>query len=157
MNSPLNKSFKFFNMGSSAKKRKLNSKRIPDSIPLTPQNYVSPLNKISNLSNLSKSHSKPSIKFSKENQRQKYIDRTKSTRINLDNTPENIFPFSIFEEKIPLENEKIISKNVSYLEKRSDMNSLRNDSPGNWIRNSIKKKEQKTHPIKKVKGIKLCF
>jgi hypothetical protein len=144
-------------MGSSAKKRKFNSKRIPDSIPLTPQNYVSPLNKISNLSNLSKSHSKPSIKFSKENQRQKYIDRTKSTRINLENTPENIFPLSIFEEKIPLENEKIISKNVSYLEKRSDMNSLPNDSPGNWIRNSIKKKEQKTHSIKKVKGVKLCF
>jgi hypothetical protein len=144
-------------VNSSAKKRKYkNVKRIPDSIPLTPQNYISPLNKISNLSNLSKSHSKPSIKFSKENQRQKYIDRTKSTRMNLENTPENIFPFSIFEENIPVEGEKVISKNVSYLEKRSDMNSLRNDSPGNWIRNSIKKKEQQKH-LKKVRGVKLCF
>jgi len=153
----MNKSFKFSNLGSSEKKKKFNIlKRIPDSIPLTPQNYKSPLNKISNLSNFSKSHSKPSIKFSKENQRKKFINGSKSTQINSKITPENICPFSIFEENVPIEVENNKSNNVSYLEKRSDMNSFRNDSPGSWIRNSIKKTDN-LKQLKKVRGIKLNF
>ena len=143
-------------MGSSLKKQKPKKmNKLIDQIPLTPQNYISPLNKISNLSNLSKSHSKPSRKFSKENYQYKFVDRTKSTKITLGNTPENLFPLSIFKDSIPDSCFKTISNQNCFLKKRNTIS--RNDSPGEWIRNSLKKKEQKLKNLKKIKGTKLFF
>lgn len=79
------------------------------------------------------------------------MSQTKSTKINFENTPENVFPFSFFEDKLPSVRENTFLNNLPFLEKRSEMNSARNDSPGQWIRNSSQKENIRNLTQKKVK------
>ena len=121
---------------------------------MTPQNYISPMNKISNLSNLSKSHSKPSMKFSRKNTHKKYINHTKSTKVDFRPTPENFFPFSLFNEQ---QKGKENQYEKVYLEKRNDAQSIGYDFTNKFIRSSNKKKDFKKINTKKIKGMKLLF
>ena len=93
--------------------------------------------------------------MSKENFRLKYMDRTKSTKINKDNTPENIFPFSIFNANNNENCENFISNKISYLNKRNEIINNKNYSPSEWIRNSLKKSHKRLKNLKKIKASKL--
>lgn len=126
MSSPLNHSIRFSRMGSSAKKENVFKPR-RDPVSLTPQNYLSPLNRLAQLS-LSKSHSKHSR--NRPPCAPDHLDRTRSTRIGSRPTPPNLFPLSLFDERP-------VAPSQSFLEKRSEMHSVRLDSPGGWFKNNL--------------------
>lgn len=140
LNSALNRSFKLSSLGSPAvPPRPAVPTRLVDPRLLTPQNYVSPQHRPGALSQLSKSHSKPSINQSKEHQRQKYISQTKSTKVALANTPENAFPLSAFADRLPCKGGTAFLREASILEKRSRLDSVRKALCGDWLHGSGRK------------------